>query len=121
MADIPEQACSIVLKSSTGDSYLQGTDGGINSSDRMTSTFASGTLADGVAVTQTMLNAPLPCVVYINPESGDTVQLWYLTNAGYTSVGSYTVYTEVRLISSVQGIKVQRTAGSGTTSTWEVL
>lgn len=89
--------------------------------ETMTGTWDSGTLIDGNAVTVPMLGASLPCVVYINPASGDTVQLWYLTNAGYVSVGSYTVYTETKLTSSVQGIKVQRTAGSGTTSTWEVM
>lgn len=88
-----------------------------------------GTLADGVAVEHSMKRFPLPSTVWVEPVAGDTVNVWFSRDGGVTyyewpngAVTSastedmrYTV-----LNSGVTHMKVQRTVGAGTTSTYGV-
>lgn len=85
--------------------------------------FASGTLANGVAVIVPMAGAPLPATVTVNPAAGDTVSVWYSLDGGarYTLRSAVTIYTEDVLSGGVTHLKFQRTAGAGTTSTYGVV
>ena len=87
----------------------------------MDGSFASGTLVGTTPTSQPMLGAPMPCVVYINPGVGDTVQLSYTTTFGTKVWGTYTVAAEEKFSTAVQTIEVVKTVDGSGTSTWEVL
>lgn len=86
--------------------------------------FKSGTLADGNAAYISMLEAPLPATVWTTPVAGDTVSVWYSVDNGVTynawPNGAVTAFAKDTLLSGVTSLKFQRTAGSGTTSTYGV-
>lgn len=81
-------------------------------------------LADGTAVVLDLKWNEFPLTVFANPVSGDTVTVSYSCDGGNTytawSAGSVTVYTESVFDAPVTHLKFQRTAGSGTTSTYGV-
>ena len=85
----------------------------------------SGTLADGNAVTEVMMGAPIPCTVWTRPASGDTVTVSYSVDGGQNyetwSNGAVTAYSDDVLLGPITHVKFQRTAGSGTTSTYGVV
>ena len=88
--------------------------------------FASGTLANGDLVSIPMAGAPVPCVIGVTAVTGDTVTVTYSRDGGVTwkplipaSVTS--ADQEWRLGSGVTHFGIQRTAGTGTTSTYQVL
>lgn len=85
--------------------------------------FKQGVLGDGVEEVIQMAGAPVPCTVYINPAVGDTVSYWYSLDGGvsYILQGTASAYTEEKLVGSVTHLKFQRTAGSGTTSSYGVV
>jgi len=82
------------------------------------------TLADGTAVVVEAKWLDYPLTVWVNPVAGDTVTVSYSCDGGTTYAnwpsGAVTAYTEDVLVSGVTHLKVQRTAGSGTTSTYGV-
>ena len=83
--------------------------------------FASGTLTDGNDVIVPLAGAPLPCTLAITPAAGDTVSYWYTVDGtNYVLRAAVTTYTEERLDSGAVALKITRTAGSGTTSTWSI-
>lgn len=86
--------------------------------------FVSGTLGSGTAVIVPMRGAPLPATVWVNPAAGDTVTVTYSCDGGTTytawAAGSVTAYTETVFDSGITHLKFQRTAGTGTTSTYGV-
>lgn len=81
-------------------------------------------LVDGVAIVIPMAGGPLPATVWTVPVAGDTVTISYSTDGGTTyqtwQYGAVTAYTESVFDSGITHIKGQRTAGSGTTSTFGV-
>jgi len=81
-----------------------------------------GTLADGTAVVLELADAVVPMTVFLNPAVGDTVTYSHSCDGGttYTVRGAVTAYTEDVLDSGITHLKVQRTAGSGNTSTYGV-
>ena len=97
-----------------------------NASNRMTGPFKPPTaLANGVAVTISMMGASLPATVWVNAVAGDTVKVSYsLDGINYSDwpkgdvVG---VASNDVLDSGVHSIKFQRTAGAGVTSTYGVI
>jgi len=90
-----------------------------------------GTLADGTAVEHSTKSYPIPCTVWVKPVAGDTVNVWFSRgldneddyypwpNGEVTSVSADDAKYQV-LNSGITHIKFQRTAGSGTTSTYGV-
>ena len=86
--------------------------------------FTSGTLVDGEEVEVSMVGAPLPATLWVNPAAGDTVNLWISFDNGASWLeweeGACTILTATSLNSGATNLKAQRTAGSGTTSTFGV-
>ena len=86
--------------------------------------FASGTLIDGVAVEISMVGAPLPATLWVNPTEGDTVNLWISFDNGASWLeweeGACSVLTATSLNSGATNLKGQRVLGTGTTSTFGV-
>lgn len=93
------------------------------------SQFASGTLLDGAAVITSMAGAPLPCTIWVNPAPGDTLSVGISLDGGtrydpwpngdVTSTSPATSLSDA-LMSGVTHIKIQRTVGTGTASTWGI-
>lgn len=83
-----------------------------------------GTLLDGVAVIVKMAAKPLPATVWTLPVAGDTVTVSYSVDNGTSYVvwpnGAVTAFSKDVLLSGITHLKFQRTAGSGTTSTYGV-
>lgn len=93
--------------------------------NQMTGLLHTGTLVDGTAQTIAIHDLPLPLTVWVRPFAGDTVTVSYSTDDGANyqvwpngTAGAVTAYSEDALISGATYIKFQRTAGSGTTSSW---
>lgn len=87
----------------------------------------SGTLTNGNAVIIPMADAPFRCSVWTVPAGGDTVTISYSMDNGTTytawpqgTSGAVTVTSSDTLIGAITHLKVQRTAGAGTTSTYGV-
>lgn len=84
----------------------------------------SATLSDGTAVILEMKGFPLPLTVWTIPVAGDTVTISYSYDGGTTYVtwpsGAVTAAAAESLTSGITHLKAQRTAGSGTTSTWGI-
>jgi hypothetical protein len=88
--------------------------------NRMKGNFIKTTLVDGNAQTFSMVNAPLPATVWVQPVEGDTVAVTVSfdgVNFVAWDQGEVTSATADSLTSGVSLIRFQRTAGSGTTST----
>ena len=82
-------------------------------------------LANGTAVTYPMQGCPLPAVAWAEAVTGDTVTITYSVDGGanYRALVPANVtsgYQEWRIGTNVTHLKFQRTAGSGTTSTYGV-
>lgn len=58
----------------------------------------------------------------VNPESGDTVRVRYKTtgSADWETYGSYTSFHSDHVVAPIYAMEVQRTAGTGTTSFFEI-
>lgn len=84
----------------------------------------SGVLANGNAVNVCVRGAAMPMTVWVRPTGGDTVTVSYSCDGGANyavwPAGAVTVYTEDTLMSGVTHLRLQRTAGSGTASSWGV-
>lgn len=93
--------------------------------NRMTgATFAHGVLADGNAVTVSMVNADQPATIWTFPVAGDTVTVTYSTDGGVnfhtSAIGAVTAYTEDVRVGPLTHVKFQRTAGAGVTSAYGI-
>lgn len=95
----------------------------------MTGLYQIKQLTDGNAVVINMKRAPLPCTIWVKPVAGDTVNIYYSLDDGLTysawdngAVTSASTFDQkyAILLSGVSHIKGQRTAGSGTTSTFGI-
>jgi len=88
-----------------------------------TAFIASTVLASGTA-THSLAGAPLPATVWVNPRAGDTVSVSVRYESGGDleawTPGAVTVVTSYLLDASAFEIVFQRTAGTGTTSTYGV-
>jgi len=85
----------------------------------------SGVLTSGTAVILSAKDLPLPATVWVEPVAGDTVTISFSLNGGLTyNTCIPNVVTTVpyynSLVTGITNIKFQRTAGSGTTSTFGV-
>lgn len=84
----------------------------------------SGTLTDGNAVIYQMANISFGATVWTTPAAGDTITISYSVDNGTTfttwPAGAVTSTTSDTLVGAITHIKFQRTAGSGTTSTYGV-
>lgn len=93
-------------------------------SGTMRGLFLSGVLANGNAQVFSAVGMPLPATVWVNPANGDTVTVSYSLDNGVTYTeweqGAATSLTADVLVGGVTNLKFQRTAGSGTTSTFGV-
>jgi len=96
---------------------------------KMNGMVMTGVLADGTAVAHDTKNYPIPCTVWVEPVAGDTVNVWFSRDGGVTyyewpngAVTSASAEEEKYLVlnSGITNLKFQRTAGSGTTSTYGV-
>lgn len=90
-------------------------------STRMTAAHGDPSImVDGTQIDINMLGAPMPCALYLDPVAGDTVQAWYSAysdKSRMVTIATVTAYYEsVQFTGSVAWIRVQRTAGTGTTS-----
>ena len=87
--------------------------------------FIAGKLIDSSAVILGMHQAPIPVMVRVNPAAGDSVTVSTSTDGAVSftdwAYGAATIYQQMVLVSAVTHIKFQRTAGTGTTSTYEVI
>ncbi len=90
----------------------------------MSGALVSRVLVDGAAVIFDMDGQGLPSTVWVNPVAGDTVAVSASVDNGVTYLdwpaGAVTTYTDDILESGVTHLKVQRTAGAGTTSAWGI-
>ena len=103
--------------------WIERSGGSLHTKPAMAGTvFDSGTLVDGTAVVVQMAGAPLPCTVELRPVAGDTVLLEYTLNGTdyYTRI-SATVNSEQVITAPITGLRITRSAGAGTTSTWAVV
>lgn len=91
---------------------------------RMNGAYHIGTLGSGTAVTISLIGAPVPSTLWAIPAAGDTVNMWVSfdngTNWTEWSKGAVTAAANAALISGATHLKAQRTAGTGTTSTFGV-
>ena len=99
---------------------------GIQTNGRMTGrAYKTGTLVDTTPVVETMVDAPLPCTVWVRPGTGDTVLVAYSVDGGqnYESwpAGSVTAYAADSLLSAVTHIRFTATTAATATSTYGVL
>ena len=93
----------------------------------MLGTWASGQLTSGTAVVIDMRNCPLPATVSVKVVAGDTVTVSFSLDNGTSyiawSLGDITSVSDPRYLifySGVTHFKFQRTAGTGTTSTYGI-
>ena len=93
----------------------------------MTGLVLTGVLTSGTAVTVSTRNAPLPATVTVKPVAGDTVAVSFSADGGTSfdpwDLGSLTSASAVKsyvFYSGITHLRFQRTAGTGTTSTWSV-
>ena len=79
-------------------------------------------LVDGTAVTIEMFGAPVPCTIWTVPAAGDTVTVSYSVDneTTYETIVTTTVAWEDVIETGITHLKFQRTAGTGTTSTYGV-
>lgn len=83
---------------------------------------ATGTLANGTAVEVVLQGLPVPRSWFVNPLAGDTVTVSHKVSASAPSItdGAYTAAYDDVIVEPVYSITFQRTAGTGTTSTYGV-
>lgn len=90
----------------------------------MRGVFCKGVLVDGTAVEVSLIGAPIPATLWVNPVAGDTVNLWISFDNGVSWLewdeGACTSLTATSLNSGGTKLKAQRTAGTGITSTFGV-
>lgn len=84
----------------------------------------SGVLESGTAEIVNMYAKPLPATIWTLPVAGDTVTVSYSVDNGVSyntwPNGAVTAFSKDMLVSGITHLKFQRTAGSGTTSTYGV-